>query len=504
MTQPRLFSYQRCSMLSQIDGDTVRRQTAAARAYAQQEGLEYSHQTFSDLGVSGYRNKKRSGLEALLYAINTGEIKAGDVIFLEHTDRLSRKGFDDTYSLVREIVQTGVSLYVDSEKLLLNRKALNDLVSVIRLATLASLAFSESANKSKRLLETKGEKRRRAIEGEKQARRLPWWITFDHDEQDYVFNENANIVRQIIQKRLAGISDRKIAVWLNEQGYASPRDTTWKETPVRKLYRHPAVYGAYQTMRTVRDNPDDHTTARFINDTLVENYYPALVSYHEYQALAPKSVPRGKTADHNHLRRLVRCSCGQAIGKKITKAKSGTYTTYFCVGNKDNSDECIMPPFKHLLDYVFRMTRKMQVIKPSAVMQDQATLLAEIRQKEAALEQVQAAIMSGVNVAALIQTSQKLEEEIKRLQDGIVVPTEDKDYFKLVKHEDDPVQWNQLASRLIDQITVRNIKSPHRMGMGKSIGSWHIKLKQRNRHVVSLTILEEKEFWGDTEKVAVI
>lgn len=156
---PRLYSYQRCSMLSQIDGDTVRRQTAA-RAYAQQEGLTFSDQTFSDLGVSGYRNKKRSGLEALLHAINTGEIKAGDVIFLEHTDRLSRKGFDDTYSLVREIVQTGVSLYVDSEKLLLDRKALNDLVSVIRLATLASLAYSESANKSRRLLETKGEKRR--------------------------------------------------------------------------------------------------------------------------------------------------------------------------------------------------------------------------------------------------------------------------------------------------------------------------------------------------------
>lgn len=150
-----------------------------------------------------------------------------------------------------------------------------------------------------------------AIEGEKQAPRLPWWITFDHDRQDYVLNDNADIVRQVIQKRLAGISDRKIAVWLNEQRYASPRGTTWKETPVRKLYRHPAVYGAYQTMRTVRDNPDDHTTARFINDALVENYYPALVSYHEYQALAPKSVPRGKTNDHNHLRRLVRCSCGQ-------------------------------------------------------------------------------------------------------------------------------------------------------------------------------------------------
>ncbi|MGO0308924.1 hypothetical protein ACTL6P_20430 [Endozoicomonas acroporae] len=75
-----------------------------------------------------------------------------------------------------------------------------------------------------------------------------------------------------------------------------------------------------------------------------------------------------------------------------------------------------MPPFKHLLDCVFRMTRKMKVIKPFAVKQDQATLLADIRQKESALEQVQAAIISGVNVAALIQTSQKLEEEIKRLQ----------------------------------------------------------------------------------------
>jgi DNA invertase Pin-like site-specific DNA recombinase len=55
---PKAYSYLRFSTPEQIKGDSFRRQTAAAEAYATRHGLDLDGSlTFHDLGVSAYRGK---------------------------------------------------------------------------------------------------------------------------------------------------------------------------------------------------------------------------------------------------------------------------------------------------------------------------------------------------------------------------------------------------------------------------------------------------------------
>ncbi len=508
----RLFSYQRFSMSTQADGDSIRRQTKAARDYAKSNQLIYQDKTFQDLGVSGWKAKQRNGLESLLQAIEHGEIESGDVVFLENLDRLTRKGFQETNDLIKDIVKTGVVLHVQNDSLTLNKTSLNDFTSIIRVAIMADLAWKESEKKSQRLLETKGQKRKRAIEqNEAQARKLPFWIDFNKDKKEYQFNNHADTVKRILEMRLAGTSDRKISQALNNEGITSPRGRVWHESSARNVYTHPAVYGAYQTMRTIRDDPEDHTTARVVNDKLVLNHYPALITQYEYESIAPKNAKPGAQSNHNHLKRLVRCGhCGDALGKRKQIQSGKEYVSYFCLGTKLGSQTgCECPPIKELHQLVFKMTKHLKILKPSAVKEEQQTTINMIAQKQQALNEVQKAIMSGGSVSALIGTSQALEAEIIRLRDSIVIEANEEDYNRLSELEDNPIEWSYLATRLIKEITVKCKKKPKRQGMGKSFGSWHINIQQMNGHQVNLSILGEnaksfddcKLFFSNTETV---
>ena len=50
--RPKAYSYLRFSTPGQLEGDSLRRQTEAARAYAERHGLELSDLSYRDLGKS--------------------------------------------------------------------------------------------------------------------------------------------------------------------------------------------------------------------------------------------------------------------------------------------------------------------------------------------------------------------------------------------------------------------------------------------------------------------
>ncbi|EHM6953336.1 recombinase family protein [Vibrio parahaemolyticus] len=508
----KLYSYQRCSMPSQIKGDSVRRQTSFAREYALQHNLEFQDKAFSDLGVSGWKSRRRSGLESLLQAIENNEIKANDVIFIENLDRLTRKGFQETNDLIKAIVSHGVILHVQSDSLTLNKQSLNDFTSIIRVAIMADLAFKESQKKSERLSEVKAQKRKRAIEdNEAQARKLPFWISYEKETKSYAFNEHVETVKLICKMRLEGQSDGKICLFLNEQGITTIRNRPWHESSVRNVYKHPAVYGAYQTMRSIRTDPDDHTSIKFIKDTLVPDHYPAVISKYEYENLNPTNAKRGAQSNHNHLKRLVKCGhCGNALAKKKTITKGVEYIQYYCIGTKQGSMICTCPPIKDLHKIVFDMTSRLKLRKPSTVKEDQQSVINEIDKKRSTLAQLQEAILSGVNVATLIQTSQTLETQIKELESKLAIEdATEEDFNHLRELQDNAVEWNYLATRLIKDIVLYNRVEPTRLGMGKTIGNWHVVIEQTNGYKINgalfgndTTNLEEIFYmYDDTELI---
>ena len=91
--RPRAYSYLRFSTTEQLKGDSLRRQTQAARAYADTHGLDLDEAlTFRDLGVSAFKGKNvaEGALGAFLQAVDAGRVPPGSWLLVENLDRLSR------------------------------------------------------------------------------------------------------------------------------------------------------------------------------------------------------------------------------------------------------------------------------------------------------------------------------------------------------------------------------------------------------------------------------
>src|SRR5262245_9686816 len=76
---PRAYSYVRFSRPEQLKGDSLRRQTQLAQAYADSHGLELDTAlTFNDLGVSAYRgaNFDEGALGRFIEAVDRGVVPA--------------------------------------------------------------------------------------------------------------------------------------------------------------------------------------------------------------------------------------------------------------------------------------------------------------------------------------------------------------------------------------------------------------------------------------------
>src|SRR5262245_23575302 len=105
------YSYIRFSNREQKKGDSLRRQTEQAEAYAARRGWTLDTSlNLRDLGVSAFRgdNALVGNLGVFLDAIKRGTVKPGSVLIVESFDRLSRQGIDEGYEVVKKILKAGI------------------------------------------------------------------------------------------------------------------------------------------------------------------------------------------------------------------------------------------------------------------------------------------------------------------------------------------------------------------------------------------------------------
>ena len=88
----KAYSYARFSKKTQAEGDSLRRQLAAAFEYAEKHGLELDT-TVQDHGVSSFTgaNRLKGALKGFLDRVESGEIERGSYLLLDSMDRLSRE-----------------------------------------------------------------------------------------------------------------------------------------------------------------------------------------------------------------------------------------------------------------------------------------------------------------------------------------------------------------------------------------------------------------------------
>ncbi|EPV7993547.1 recombinase family protein [Klebsiella pneumoniae] len=480
------YSYIRFSSKKQEQGDSVRRQTELAEQYAHANNLILSDKNFQDLGISAFKEGNRPSLGDMLEAIEKGQIEQGSTIIIESLDRLSRRGIDVTQQIIKSILQHNVFIASLVDGLLLNRESVNDLVSVIRIALAADLAYKESEKKSQRLRETKGQQRQRALNGEVINKILPFWLERKQDK--IVFSDRLDTVKRIIELRRKGLGTNKIARTLNDEGHKPLRSAGWNHTTVGKTINSVALYGAYQTSETTKDR-------KVILLDIIENYYPAVISKDEFILLQSdqKQNKPGYKSEHNAFAGILKHECGGALVRKFHVVSGKTYQYHICANARDGKCH-VTKDFKNIEVALFRIMKELKVEKNTNFDQ---TLLAERDAIKANIQRLNDVLIEfSEPPRSVIQTIHNLEKKVEELEAKIkmqnsMIISEQAFDFNLLQEIQQPQELNMMLKRIIENITIYNI--------GKK---WRIKVLYRNRHVQSFIWDGEKtSFISDTKKI---
>jgi DNA invertase Pin-like site-specific DNA recombinase len=165
--QPKAYSYKRFSTPAQAQGDSLRRQTAMAQAWADREGVPLDTElNLTDEGVSAYTGANRAvgALGAFLQAVREGVVPKGSWLLVENLDRLSREPAVDASFMMQSIIREGVTVVDLSDNgrqyNLETLRSPDGLMHLMAMLLHFARGNQESAEKGRRVAEAYAEKRR--------------------------------------------------------------------------------------------------------------------------------------------------------------------------------------------------------------------------------------------------------------------------------------------------------------------------------------------------------
>ncbi len=351
----RAYSYTRFSTPEQEKGDSLRRQTQAARDYARRNGLELDETlTIRDPGVSGFRGKnfQKGALGAFVKAVESGKIRKGSYLLVENFDRLSRIEPFDALDQFRAILKLGIRVVTLTDSQLYTAENINELPKLLNTIMQMYLANMESVKKGERVGEAWRDKRDRArTEGHKQTRKCPAWLRLNPERTAYVPDKTAvKAVRRIFELALAGHGKNVIVRRLNQDGIKPiGRARIWHGSYVEKILTNDAVIGIG---RPGRIEHKDGKKRRVLDDP-IPSYYPAVIDRALFEkvrrARATRLIPAGRKGEafSNLFTGLVRCSCGAPLHyvNKGAPPKGGAYLC--CARARDRAGNCRAPAWRY-------------------------------------------------------------------------------------------------------------------------------------------------------------
>lgn len=343
----KAYSYLRFSTPDQMEGDSFRRQTAAAQEYAQKHGLELDDKlTFNDLGVSAFRGKnaETGRLAEFLEAVRAGLVEPGATLLVENLDRISRQSARKALRVLESICDEGVTLVTLSDGRAYTREALDSDPMALIMSILTFLrANEESAMKAKRVREAWVGKRAKALaSGAAITANGPWWLELGEDGQWQVIKERAQVLRWAMQRLLKGATFRSITREITEQGVLPPKNgKRWYDAALRRMLTSPALIGTFQPGETVYVG---RARKRRQLDP-IPGYFPAILSDDEWTRLQTHLKPARRTrggapCDGNLLRGLASCAhCGAPM-RWIRRYAHKQPTILVCAGGKEALGIC--------------------------------------------------------------------------------------------------------------------------------------------------------------------
>lgn len=292
---PLAFSYIRFSTPEQMQGDSLRRQVAAAEAYCQRNGLTMDTSlSLRDLGVSAFKGRHRDDKSALgqfLRLAQEGRIPKGSCLVIENLDRLSREDERTALRLWLDILDCGITIVQLTPETVFKHER-SDMFDIMRAIMELSRAHHESTRKSG-LISASWQARHKKAAEKPVTGKGPFWLALE-DGTFRVKEDRAAVVRRMFRMCREGQGCRAIAKALNGEEIPSPYGRVWATSSVRAVLMSRAVLGEYTP----------HTgmgAKRKPCGPAVPDYYPAVIKLAEFDAAqaalkgrACQRGPRGK------------------------------------------------------------------------------------------------------------------------------------------------------------------------------------------------------------------
>ncbi|MEH0292524.1 recombinase family protein [Agrobacterium sp. CCNWLW71] len=341
----KAYSYIRFSSPEQAQGDSLRRQTAKAEAWAQQRGLVLDD-SLRDLGVSAYHgaNRTTGALKSFLGMVEDGRIPRGSYLIVESLDRISREAVMDAATRLFALIQAGIIVVTlsDGQEYSEERLRADWLPLVFSLIVMAR-AHEESRIKSERVGEAWKQKKEKARdEGKPLTRRCPEWLEI-RDGAFVERPERVALIRRVFQETIDGFGRREIVRRLNSEGIPTFRGGEgWHTSSVAKIIKSRAVLGEYQPHSGTHRNGN-----RKAEGDPIPDYYPSIIESATYwQAQGATQGRRQNAAGRtgmsgSHLfQGLARCAHCDGAMHIVNKGKPPKGSIYLVCSNNMRKVGC--------------------------------------------------------------------------------------------------------------------------------------------------------------------
>jgi DNA invertase Pin-like site-specific DNA recombinase len=284
----KAFSYSRYSTPEQGQGDSIRRQIEASRAYAREHNLDLDESLQPDRGISAFKGKNRTegNLGAFLDDVKTGRVPKGSALLVESLDRISREEVEEAMYQFLDIIRAGIEIHTLIDGAVFRKGQLKTEQLMISLFIM-SRANEESATKSARVSKAWKQKKQTASGASAITSRVPQWLEAKLGQPITVNHERAKIVEEIFRLAGSGLGKRRIAVVLNQRGEPTwGKSQGWRYSYVHKILNNRSVLGEYQPFKRTANGrvPDGEPCL---------DYFPRVISNAEWDAVHANDRPPG-------------------------------------------------------------------------------------------------------------------------------------------------------------------------------------------------------------------
>jgi DNA invertase Pin-like site-specific DNA recombinase len=286
----------------------VKRQVADCRRVAEELGWAVAEE-YIDNDLSAFSGKRRPGYERMLADIADG---ARDAVLVYHADRLTRRPIELEQFL--EVITAAGVRHVRFVAGAPVDVANGDGLMVLRL--LAAVAANESASKSRRV-------RRKMVEVAESGRphggsQRPFGYG---DDLVTVRPDEAEIIRVVVARYLAGEGLNSLAAWLDAEGVPTVNGKPWRTTTLRTILRSGRIAG-------LREHQ-----GRVVGPAV----WPAIITEADRARILARMSERAATNKRTPRRYLLSglLRCGRCDNRLFSQARETT-RRYVCTSGPDH------------------------------------------------------------------------------------------------------------------------------------------------------------------------